>query len=178
MQTPDILTADMVPAILAAVTGQIQFARQYTLELLQSIPHDRWFDIPSGLSAPVAWHVGHLAVSQYGLLLFRIRGRAPEDLELIPSRFRKVYGRGSEPSSDATGQPSPTELLDRLAEVYSRGLANLNETPADVLLESVDMPYAAYPNKLGAVLFCPLHEHIHAGHIGLIRRALGFTPIR
>ena len=43
---------------------------------------------------------------------------------------------------------------------------------ADVLLEPVEMPYAAYPIKLGAILFCPLHEHIHAGQIGVVRRAL------
>jgi hypothetical protein len=54
----------------------------------------------------------------------------------------------------------------------------LAEVTADVLLEPVDMPYAAYPVKLGAVLFCPLHEHIHAGQIGVVRRALGLEPIR
>ncbi len=35
------------------------------------------------------------------------------------------------------------------------------------------MPYAAYPNKFGALLFCPMHESIHIGQIGLIRRGLG-----
>ncbi len=29
---------------------------------------------------------------------------------------------------------------------------------AEVLLEPIEMPFAGYPCKLGAVLFCPLHE--------------------
>jgi hypothetical protein len=40
------------------------------------------------------------------------------------------------------------------------------------------MPYAGYPTKLGALLFCPLHEMIHAGQIGLLRRLMGKPPIR
>ena len=57
-------------------------------------------------------------------------------------------------------------------------MAELATVDPAVLLEPIDLPYAAYPNKLGAVLFCPLHEHIHAGQIGLLRRALGLEPVR
>ncbi len=49
---------------------------------------------------------------------------------------------------------------------------------AEVLLEPIEMPFAGYPCKLGAVLFCPLHEMLHAGQIGLLRRSLGLSPIR
>ncbi len=178
MNATPLPTADEVPAMLAAAIGQMEFARRYTLELLETVPQQRWFETPAGFPAPIAWHVGHLAVSQYGLLLFRIRGRAAEDLELIPSRFRKAYGRGSSPSSDASSQPTPEELLERLAQVNTRAIAVLGETSPEVLLEPVEMPFAAYPVKLGAVLFCPLHEQIHAGHLGLIRRGLELDPIR
>lgn len=165
-------------AMLLAAIGQIDFARRYTLELLESVPHDRWFEIPAGLPAPIAWHVGHLAVSQYGLLMFRIRGRRPDDLDLIPGRFRKAYGRSSVPSPDASNQPTPAQLLERLGQVHEQAMAEIADVPPDVLLEPVEMPYAAYPIKLGAVLFCPLHEQIHSGHLGLIRRSLGLEPIR
>ncbi len=171
-------TADESVVMLRAAIGQIEFARRYTLELIESVPHRRWFEIPQGFSAPVAWHVGHLAVSQYGLLMFRIRGRNPDDLDLIPGRFRKAYGRGSVPSADASSQPSPSELMDRLGRVHEQAMAEIQSIDPDVLLEAVEMPYAAYPIKLGAVLFCPLHEQIHAGHLGLVRRGLGLEPIR
>lgn len=169
---------DTALKMLHGAMGQIQFAREYTMELLEATPRERWFEIPPGLPTNVAWQVGHLTVSQYGLLMFRIRGRQPEDLSLIPGRFRKAYSRQSLPCEDPTVQPSPEELIDRMQEIHTRGMNEIGSVKAEVLLETVDMPYAAYPNKLGAILFCPLHEHIHAGQIGLIRRALGLDPVR
>lgn len=167
-----------VPVIRDAAVAQIQFARRYTLELLEATPEKDWFVIPDGLPTHIAWQVGHLSVSQYGLLMFRIRGRDPDDLDLIPSRFRKAYSRQSTPSENTAKQPTAAELLERLAEVHRRSIEEINKTSAETLMEPVDMPYAAYPTKLGAVMFCPLHEQIHAGQIGLIRRSLGLDPIR
>jgi len=174
-QLPDVDTA---ASILKGTIGQIQFARNYTLELLESLPHEQWFTIPEGLPTNVAWQVGHLAVSQYGLLMFRVRGRRPEDLELIPGKFRKAYSRQTTPNPDADGQMSPSELLQRLGDVYKAALSELSEVDPAVLLEEVDMPWVGWPIKLGAIMFCPMHEQIHAGQIGLLRRALGHQPVR
>ncbi len=169
---------DSAAMMLQAALGQIDWARRYTLELLEATPEDRWFEIPDGLPTHVAWQVGHLAVSQYGLLMFRIRGRSPDDLDLIPGRFRKAYGRGSGPKADPTDQPTPTELLERLNRVHELAMAELASIDPAVLLEPVDMPYAVYPIKLGAILFCPMHEQIHAGQIGVLRRGLSLDPVR
>jgi hypothetical protein len=172
---PDLNT---VSTLLRGTIEQIQFARTYTLSLLEEVPRERWFEIPAGLPSNIAWQAGHLAVSQYGLLMFRVRGRQPEDLDLIPGKFRKAYSRQTTPNSDPANQPSPYALIERLAQIHELALAELSEVPPEVLLEEVDRPWAAWPNKLGAIMFCPLHEHIHAGQIGLIRRALGLDPIR
>jgi hypothetical protein len=172
---PDIEAA---AAMLKGAIGQIDFARRYTLELLEATPREHWFTIPADLPTNIAWQVGHLAVSQYGLLMFRVRGRLPDDLDLIPSTFRKTYSRQTTPQADPGSQPTAAELLDRLQRVHELALAELEQVDPAVLLEPVEMPYAAYPIKLGAILFCPLHEHIHAGQIGLLRRALGLSPVR
>jgi hypothetical protein len=171
-------TVDEASQMLTAAMGQIEFARRYTLELLDTIPRGQWFTIPNGLSTNVVWQVGHLTVSQYGLLMFRMRGRQSEDLELIPGKFRKAYSRQSLPQSDPASQPSIDELVDKMAEVHRRAMDEVSRIDSQVLLEAVEMPYASYPIKLGAILFCPLHEHIHAGQIGLLRRSLGLEPIR
>lgn len=172
---PDIATAEHM---LQAAVGQIKFARNYTLELLKATPKEQWFVMPNDLPTHIAWQVGHLTVSQYGLLMFRIRGREPEDLEIIPGTFRKAYTRSSKPNPDAVKQPSADELLQRMHQIHERALAELENVDPAVLLETVDMPYAAYPTKLGAILFCPMHEQIHAGQIGLLRRALGLESVR
>lgn len=172
---PNLETAT---AMLQGALGQIHFARDYALGLLAATPKELWYEMPDGLPTHVAWQVGHLAVSQYGLLMFRIRGRQPEDLELIPGPFRKAYSRSSTPKADASSQLSPDELLDRLNQVHERALNELASLDPAVLLEPSDMPYAAYPTKLGAVLFCPLHEQIHCGQIGLLRRAFKLESVR
>ena len=119
-----------------------------------------------------------MTVSQYGLLMFRIRGRRPEDLKLIPGKFRKAYSKQSVPNPDPATQPSADELEDRLNRVHELAMLELQQVAPSVLLESVDMPYAAFPIKLGAIMFCPMHEQIHAGQVGLLRRALGLSPVR
>jgi hypothetical protein len=175
VSVPDAATAAIMRQ---AAIAQITFARDYTLGLLEATPQDRWFEIPEGMSTNIAWQVGHLTVSQYGLLMFRLQGRQDEDLELIPGKFRKAYTRGSTPSSDPAKQLSADELIERMAAIHQRSMAVLESVSLETLLEPIEMPYAGYPTKLGAVLFCPLHEHIHAGQIGVIRRAMGMEPVR
>lgn len=171
-------TADEAAVMLRSALAQIDFARRYTRELLAATPRELWFTRPQGTPAHVAWQVGHLTVSQYGLLMFRIHGRRDDDLDLIPGKFRKAFGRGSDPRSDSAAQMTADELVDRFELINDRAIAGLDGIDSNVLLESVEMPYAAYPIKLGAILFCPLHEQIHAGQIGLTRRLLGLESIR
>lgn len=172
---PDLATA---ATMKTAAIGQIQWARQYTMELLEATPMELWFEMPDGLPTHIAWQVGHLAYSQYGLCLFRIRGREPEDLDIVPGVFRKKYARSSTPNPDASKQPSPDELLERLNVVHDRAIAEITSMDDAVLLEPVEMPFAVYPAKIGCLLFCPLHEQIHSGQIGLLRRALGLASVR
>ncbi len=171
-------TPDQVPHLLQAAVVQIRFARDYVNELLAATDPALWFDQPAGSPSNIAWQVGHLTVSQYGLLMFRLYGRRDSDLDLVPSKFRKTFGKGSDPHSPAVQQYSVQELQTNFAQVYQQSLAGLVELAPEVLLEPVEMPYAGYPIKLGAVLFCPLHEMLHAGQIGLTRRLLGLTNIR
>ncbi len=170
------LTTESIAHQLLGALGQLRFIRAYFLELVNSVPKERWKEIPNGSPSNIAWQVGHVAVAEYGLLLFRQRGRAEEDLDLMPGWLRKKYGKGSKPSSDL--QESPDELLDALHRIHERSLACIESLALSQFLDPIDMPYAAYPNKLGAVLFCPLHESIHCGQVGVLRRLLGCEPIR
>jgi hypothetical protein len=178
MNTTALPDVDAAASMLQGAIGQINFARDYTQQLLAATPKELWFEMPNELPTHIGWQVGHIAVSQYGLLMFRIRGREPEDLEIVSGKFRKAYSRQTVPNADTSAQPTADELLERLNQIHKRAMTELSKVNPAVLLEPVDMPYAAYPTKLGAILFCPLHEHIHAGQIGLLRRALGLESVR
>lgn len=158
--------------------AQMKWARQYTLQLIESFDEDDWYTMPEGLPTNLAWQVGHLAVSQYGLMLFRQRGRGPGDLDLMPGWLRKQFGRGTQPKPLSEKSQAPAELLERLHKIHEQAFQEVESLAANVLAEPTEMPYAAFPIKLGALLFCPIHESLHAGQIGLLRRALGKEPIR
>jgi hypothetical protein len=148
------------------------------LQLIDSIPIELWYVRPENADTHLAWQVGHLAVSEYGLMLFRQRGRAPGDLELMPGWLRKQFGRGSQPAPSSQNMPTPSELLDRLHAIHQQSLQEARQLSCATLREPTDMPYAAYPIKLGAMLFCPIHEALHAGQIGFLRRLHGLPPLR
>lgn len=157
---------------------QIDFARQYTLEMLTDLSEEDWYTIPTGGISHIAWQAGHLAMAQYGLCLFRIRGRAEQDAELMSSAFRKCFMKGTTPNPNRESLPSPVEIQAVLARIHQQVFAELPSYDDRVLAEPVDKPYAGFPNKLGSLLFCPQHEMLHAGQIGLLRRMLGKPPLR
>lgn len=172
------LTDHQVLTVRDQALAQHQWARQYTLALIQSVPESLWFMIPAGMSTHLAWQVGHLGVSQYGLMLFRQRGRAEGDVQLMPGWLRKQFGRGSTPSIDEKAMPSQSDLMRHLNAIHQQAITEVGQASVEQLREACDIPFCVYPNKLGALLLAPIHEAIHAGHIGALRRAHGLPPIR
>jgi hypothetical protein len=134
--------------------------------------------MPPGCPTHVAWQVGHLAMAQYGLCLFRQRGRQPVDLELMSSGFRKLFSRGSVPEADAGKYPSPAEIRRTFDRVHAQVLSEAPSFSAESLSQAVEPPFAVEATRLGCLLFCSHHEMLHAGQLGLLRRLLGKPPIR
>ena len=121
---------------------QIEFARTYTRSLLADIEPNDWYTIPAGCVSHVAWQVGHLAMAQYGLCLFRIRGRQPIDTELMSSAFRKKFSRGTTPDPDPANNPSIDEIKQVFDRVYDQAMAEMAGYDEATLGEPVDMPFA------------------------------------
>jgi hypothetical protein len=165
-------------AMLPLVLGQMRFAREYMSALLADVPDEEWFRMPAGVPTHLAWQVGHLAMAEYGLCLYRVRGRVSEDTELMPGTFRKAFMRGSTVEADAGRYPAPGEIRDTLARVRAQVEKEAPGYTQEMLAAAIEMPYSVFPNKFGGMLFCPQHEMIHAGQIGVLRRALGRAPIR
>jgi hypothetical protein len=157
---------------------QIEFARSYTLSILAEIDEADWFTMPLGSPTHVAWQIGHLAMAEYGLCLFRQRGRQEVDLELMSSGFRKLFSRGSVPEAGAGKYPPPGEIRAMLDRVHVQVLKEGPSFTTEQLEEPVEPPFAVEPTKLGCLLFCSHHEMLHAGQLGLVRRLLGKAPIR
>jgi hypothetical protein len=137
-----------------------------------------WFRQPQDGVTHLAWQVGHLAMAEYGLCLFRIRGRQPVDLELMSGGFRKQFSKGSQPEPDPARNPTPAEIREVLDRVHRQVLLEIAGYSDTLLSEPVEEPRLAFDTKLGALFFCSHHEMLHAGQIGLLRRLLGRPPLR
>lgn len=95
---------------LIPVLGQLEFARNYTQSLLADWGDDEWFAMPAGSPTHLAWQVGHLAMAEYGLGLYRQRGRSTEDKTLMSSQFRKLFSRGTTPDANPAAYPPIAEI--------------------------------------------------------------------
>ncbi len=163
---------------LELAINQIRFAREYTQSLIADLEPSDWFRQPMEGVSHLAWQIGHLAMAQYGLCLFRMRGRADVDQVLMSSGFRKKFSKGTIPDPDPTQNPSPQDICSVFDLVYQQAMLELPTFSDSVLDEAVDMPYTAIATKFGGLLFCSHHEMLHAGQIGLLRRLLGKPPVR
>ena len=98
----------------------------------------------------------------------------------MSSEFRKQFSKGSTPDPDPADNPPPAEIRRYFDRVHQQAMRELpTGTDADAGQEPVDEPLRrCSTTKLGALFFCSLHEMMHAGQIGLLRRLLGKTPLR
>ena len=156
---------------------QIEFARKYTLGLVEDIDDDDWFRLAGDVSH-VAWQVGHLAMAQYALTMIRVRGKEPEDEQVISASFFRTFQKGTIPSSKPDEYPTPGEIRQVLGKVHETSLTELRVRSDGELDVKLPEPHAVFDTKLGSVFFCSAHELIHAGQIGMIRRILGKSPLR
>jgi hypothetical protein len=163
---------------LDIVVKQLEFARSYTLSLLADIGDDEWFTMPAGAQTHLAWQLGHIAMAEYGLGLYRQRGRQPADLQLMSSSFRKQFSKGSTPEPDPAKNPPIAEIRKTFDAVHQQVLAELPTFTAATLDTPCDLPYAGFPTNFGSLLLASHHELLHAGQIGLLRRLLGKVPVR
>ena len=176
------VTADISPR-LETVVKNVEFVRRYTLSLLEDLTEDEWFWMPSDSSEKftthIAWQAGHIAMAEYGLMLFRQRGRDRDvDANLMSGKFRKLFLRGTEPQPDRNLYPDPQEIRDVLDRVHQQVLREVPHFDGEQLDQPTEPPHAAFATRYGALLFAGGHEMVHAGQIGLLRRLMGKAPLR
>jgi hypothetical protein len=157
---------------------QIVFARNYTLGLLEHTPSADWFWLPSGGVSHIGWQVGHLAIAEYRMTLWRIRGKQPEDANLLSQEHIQIFGYDSVPEADPAKYPSPDAVRAVLDRVHEQTLRELRALDPAAMDQPVVHPHPLAKTKVEALLWCAHHEMLHAGQIGLLRRQLGHPPMR
>ena len=160
---------------LQEALDQIDFARRYTRQRIETVPLADWFTIPPNGVTNMAWQVGHLAFAEFRLCLLRLRPKTREDGALVSDAFIETFMRDSDPSA-ITGL-SAEEILATFDRVHARVMDELPHYPdADLDLPPL-IPHDLFNTRIASLRYCPLHEMIHCGQIALIRRMFGQKPI-
>ena len=163
---------------VAIARQQIDFAHHYTLRLLDGLAEGDWFRQPTDGVSHIAWQLGHLAMAEYALTMIRIRGKEPDDERFISGAFFKTFKKGTTPVPDAASYPPVAEIVATYDAVHRQAMDELANYSDDELDVKLPEPHAVFDTKLGSIFFCASHEMLHAGQIGLIRRSIGYDPVR
>ena len=151
---------------------QIDFARNYTIGLLDQTPTSEWFrQSPDGVSH-IAWQVGHIAFAEYRLALWRIRDERPGDDALFSPEFKRLFGADSVPQVDSAF--APTELravLDRVHQQVLQELPGLDEADLD---QPVPHPHPFATTKLRALCGVPITRCCTPGRSACCAATWGF----
>jgi hypothetical protein len=163
---------------LAIVEERIRFARTYLRQFIDDLDEADWFWTPPGFVTHVGWQVAHIAASQYGLCLFRLRGRTEADEALIPQTFWDNFKVSSQPVPLAENNPPIATILKIFDGVYAQVLTELAAKTDDEVDVPLSQPHPAFSTALGAIEYSPLHEMVHVGQITMLRRLMGKPPKR
>jgi hypothetical protein len=155
---------------------RINAARFYTLPLIETVKLEDWFKMSDGVTH-LAWQVGHIAAAQYGLAIRCVRGK-PEAGEVLPSSYPTLFGRGTKVQADPTAYPDPSEILRIFHHVHDCVPREIGGFTDQQLSEPAIHQAPMWQTKFDALIFAAEHEFIHAGQIGVLRRALGYEPLR
>ncbi len=156
----------------------LETARQYTLSLLDGLAEDEWYAMPGGSPSHIAWQIGHITFAQFGLAIARSFGTGPQDEGVLPDNYAELFGKGTQPSADRARYPTVAQLRAALDRVHSHVMAWLRAVPEQAFREPAAEPILHMKTRGDLVRFTALHEMLHAGQIGLIRRLLGKPPLR
>ena len=107
---------------------QLNRTRVLSLQMIDRNDQGKWYEMPMGITH-VAWNVGHIAIAEYFLGLYLVRGSRDSDATIIPETYRGLFGYGSEVSADPTIYPSPDELLTVLEQVHIRNAEKVLSEP-------------------------------------------------
>ena len=132
------------------------FIEKYSLEQLNFIP--------TGFSNNLIWNIGHIIVSQQGLI-YRLSGNET----IIPTTMTEKYKNGTRPNGNAT--------VEDLDEIKSYLIPLILQTKEDFAKGKFNK-YIPYSTQTGFVLnnieeafqFNNYHEGLHLGLMMSIRR--------
>lgn len=157
--------------LIRPVTDLFRFnSEMISIALADLSPEDASHRLKDGEGSSIAYLVGHICSSRYGLL--QTLGAADSN------PFKDLYGEGAG-SRDGDAYPPPDELAAGWRDTADKLHAALDElTDKDALRDDeagFPTPEKALRGRLAFILW---HETYHLGQIGVLRTEKGYPSLR
>lgn len=163
---------------LQALLQNLEVAHRYTRNILENVPAEDWFRMPTEGVSHIGWQVGHITWAQQMLITRRVFGDDQSVLEPFPEQLMKTVGKGSTPEEDPSLYGTPESLMDLHERVYVGCRKLLDTLDESALSDPTSPPHPMFQDKAGVLRWAADHELTHTGQISLIRRLLGHAPLR
>lgn len=151
------------------IGGALDKARWVTLQLLGDLSDSDLLVRPVPGANHAAWQLGHLAISENGI----VSGIQPGQMPPLPDGFAAKHGKEAAISDDPSQFCTLKEYLTVLEDQRNGTKAILtNMTDADLGLP-LDMFNGFIKSVAEAFMLCESHETMHGGQLSVIRRKLG-----
>ena len=160
-----------------AVTG-LEMARWMTLAGVEGLTEaEMTYQPKEGMNHPL-WLLGHIAVSENGLILRLCSGK-----DLLSGDWQGKFGIKSVPVADAKAYPKKEEVLAALAKTHEAAIEYVRSLAASDLdkrpMNLGEMPPSAQA-RFSTIARCiaghVAHEASHVGQMAVLRRLMGKQP--
>ena len=155
-------------AIAQGLTQSGMLLNRYTADLTPQ----EYLHRPTAKANCVAWTIGHLILSDRGVL----KRLGQTDLPALPDGFEKRFSRDEGcPQADAFGDV--TALLPLFNQHRQQLIEAVKRATPQQLNAPLEKPHPMFGNVGEMALFMSAHAAMHAGQFTIIRRSLGRPPL-
>lgn len=157
-----------------AIRAALQAAQGTMLGLARDLHGEQLLAQPTAAGGNHAlWILGHVAVSETGLLAKAVLDQDPA----IEEQDRARFATGSTPTTDAADYPGVEELIARCQQARAQTLDTLDTLP-EAELDAAPHAFEGFLATKGqALAFLAVHQAFHAGQLADCRRRLGRKPL-
>lgn len=156
------------------LSKQTKDAHAWTHKMIDSVPDPLWDVTPDVVESNIAWHVGHLVISEYYHAILVIKGFDEEITARIDLKaHNQLYGYNSDPRKQV-GTSRPALLREQLRFMQKKVLATLEQLPIAKLETPVEQPikqkHPVAITKFDALSWNIKHTMWHCGQMATIKR--------